>query len=212
MENTVGYITQNTYSTLNTYSDGTKNIWFVFHGLGYLSRYFIKYFKELDSSENFIVAPQAPSKYYQGKNFKHVGASWLTKEETIMETQNVLNYVDGVYRKEIEGRKARIIFMGYSQGVSIVTRWMSSRNIECDVLLLHSGGIPEELKVENFTYLSKSIEIHYHYGLNDPYINTERMNIEDKKAKLLFGNRLKISNFNGNHEIDTSILRTLSNK
>lgn len=212
LEEHVHYTTQNTYSTLNNFSGETKNIWFVFHGLGYLSRYFIKYFDALDTSKNFIVAPQAPSKYYQGKNFKHVGASWLTKEETKMETANVLSYVDAVFRKEIEGRNARLILMGYSQGVSIVTRWMSIRKIKCDILLLHSGGIPEELKAENFAYLSQNTEILYHFGIEDPYLNNERIVKEEIKAKLLFSKNLKISNFKGKHEIDTAIIHTLSKK
>ena len=64
--------------------------------MGYLSTYFINYFKQLDPETNYIVAPQAPSKYYQGSDFKHVGASWLTRVDTVAETENVLAYVDAV--------------------------------------------------------------------------------------------------------------------
>ena len=99
-EKKVSYTTTNTYDTLNTFSPKTKNVWLVFHGMGYLSRYFIHHFAQLDAAKNFIVAPQAPSKYYQGKNFKHVGASWLTRENTVLETENVLAYVDQVFKTE----------------------------------------------------------------------------------------------------------------
>jgi hypothetical protein len=100
-EKQVLYTAKNTYDTLNKFTDKTKNIWMVFHGMGYLSRYFIDYFSELNSDENYIIAPQAPSKYYQDKAFKRVGASWLTRENTIAETENILNYVDAVYKNEI---------------------------------------------------------------------------------------------------------------
>ncbi|HBY66843.1 MAG TPA: esterase, partial [Flavobacteriaceae bacterium] len=89
-EKEVSYTSTNTYTTVNTLTPKTKNIWIAFHGLGYLSRYFAKYFKHLNPEENYIIIPQAPSKYYQGSNFKHVGASWLTKENTVAETKNVL--------------------------------------------------------------------------------------------------------------------------
>ena len=87
IEKKVIYTTSNTYSVLNNLTEKTKNVWIVFHGLGYLSKYFINYFSQINPEENYIIAPQAPSKYYQGRNFKHVGASWLTKENTIDETK-----------------------------------------------------------------------------------------------------------------------------
>ena len=212
MEDTVIYNSKNTYSTLNSFTKKTKNVWFVFHGLGYLSRYFLQYFKDLDASENFIVAPQAPSKYYQGEKFKHVGASWLTKEETTMETANVLNYIDAVYKKEIEMNDAKLIVMGYSQGVSIATRWLAAQKIQCDTLLLHSGGIPNELNEKSFEYLEKKAKIIYHYGNEDPYINKEKIETEKQKAENIFNNNLNFSVFNGKHEVDKKILSTLSIK
>jgi len=154
-EKKVIYTSSNTYSTLNILTKSTKNIWLVFHGLGYLSNYFIRYFSHIDPEENYIIAPQAPSKYYQGTNFKHVGASWLTKENTIEETKNVLSYVDEVFKKEAVGKIPNLIILGYSQGVSIATRWVASRKIDCSHLVLHSGGIPTELTPEDFKFLKK---------------------------------------------------------
>ena len=46
-EKEITYQTSNSYSTLNQLTERTKNVWFVCHGMGYLSRYFLKYFKEL---------------------------------------------------------------------------------------------------------------------------------------------------------------------
>ena len=53
-EKKVSYTTTNTYDTLNTFSPKTKNVWLVFHGMGYLSRYFIHHFAQLDAAKNFI--------------------------------------------------------------------------------------------------------------------------------------------------------------
>lgn len=212
IEKKVIYTTSNTYSVLNNYTEKTKNVWVVFHGLGYLSKYFINYFSKLNPEENFIIAPQAPSKYYLGKNFKHVGASWLTKENTIEETKNVLTYVDSVFKTEITTTPKYLIVLGYSQGVSIASRWVANRKINCDHLLLHSGGIPTELVPEDFLFLKKQTKVTYLYGNKDQYINEARKTEETLKGNHLFGKHLDIEVFEGVHEVNTDYIKELSEK
>ncbi len=202
----VTYTTTNTYHTLNELTEKTKNVWMVFHGMGYLSKYFINYFSELNAEENFIIAPQAPSKYYQGNDFKHVGASWLTRENTQLETQNILKYIDAIYEKELAETTANLIVMGYSQGVSIATRWVASRKIQCDKLILHSGGIPNELQPNDFEFLKTDAEVIYLYGNKDQYITEARETEEKLKGTKLFQDRLKIEVFNGIHEVNRELL------
>lgn len=206
----VSYSTTNTYHTLNELNDKTKNVWLVFHGMGYLSKYFINYFSELNAEENYIIAPQAPSKYYQGKDFKHVGASWLTRENTVTETQNVLNYVDAVYKKEIDGKIPNFIVLGYSQGVSIATRWLATRKMQCNKLVLHSGGIPNELNPSDFEFLDANTEVIYLYGNRDQYITEARKTEEHLKGSKLFKDRLHIKVFDGIHEVNKEYLLKLS--
>lgn len=210
IEKQVLYTASNTYNTLNELTEKTKNVWMVFHGMGYLSRYFINYFSELNADENYIIAPQAPSKYYQDKAFKHVGASWLTRENTFAETENILNFVDAVFKKEIVEKPLNFIVMGYSQGVSIATRWVASRKILCDKLILHSGGIPKELTPEDFEFLKPTVEVIYLYGNKDQYITEARKTEEQLKGSQLFKNRLKIEVFDGGHEVNGDFLLKLS--
>lgn len=210
VEKQVSYTTVNTYSTLNSFTEKTKNIWLVFHGMGYLSKYFTKYFAGLNIDENFIIVPQAPSKYYQGKNYKHVGASWLTRENTILETKNVLNYIDEVFKTECTSPMPNFIVMGYSQGVSIATRWLASRQIQCNHLILHSGGIPNELLPEDFSYLKSTSKVTYIYGDKDQYITEARKTEESLKGTNLFGDRLQIEVFNGIHEVNTQFIEKTS--
>jgi predicted esterase len=208
-EKEVGYQTINTYHTLNKYSEKTENIWLVFHGMGYLSKYFLKYFSGLDAETNFVIAPQAPSKYYFGKDFKHVGASWLTRENTLTETQNVLRYVDAVFKAEAPEKLPNLIVLGYSQGVSVATRWLSSRKIQCDHLVLHSGGIPVELKAEDFHYLHSKTVVTYIYGDKDQYITEARKTEQQLLGNALFGDRLVIKKFDGTHEVNTHFINSL---
>ncbi|MAP53868.1 esterase [Altibacter sp.] len=210
-EKQVSFQATNTYSTRNVFSEKTKNVWFVFHGMGYLSRYFLKYFEALDPEFNYIIAPQAPSKYYMGKAFKHVGASWLTREQTVAETHNVLTYIDAVAQAEQEAlaKAPRTLFLGYSQGVSVVTRWMAFRQVSCNELVLHSGGIPKELTAADFAFLSEKTNVTYLYGNKDQYITEARKTEEQLKGSQLFGSRLKVQVFEGIHEVHTPFLTSL---
>ena len=210
IEKEVSYTANNTYHTLNKLTEKTKNVWMVFHGMGYLSKYFINYFSELNADENYIIAPQAPSKYYQDKAFKHVGASWLTRENTLTETKNILNFVDAVFEKENSVTFPNLIVLGYSQGVSIATRWIASRKIQCDKLILHSGGIPIELQAADFEFLKSSSQVVYIYGDKDQYITEARKTEEQLKGSELFQKRLNIEVFDGIHEISREFLLKIS--
>ncbi|EDM44064.1 esterase/lipase, putative [unidentified eubacterium SCB49] len=206
---TVSYTTTNSYHTQGKLNDATETVWIVFHGLGYLSTYFIRYFSELPDN-HFVICPQAPSKYYQGTQFKHVGASWLTRVDTKEETKNVLNYVDAVYKKEITKTPKKLIVLGYSQGVSIATRWVASKKISCHHLILHSGGIPVELTQNDFKFLKKDTKVTYIYGDQDEYINEAKKTEEQLKGTKLFEDRLQVFVFKGVHEVNKDYINSFA--
>jgi predicted esterase len=207
VEKEISFKITNTYSTLNELTEKTKNVWFVCHGLGYLSRYFIRHFEELNSDENYIIAPQASSKYYQGSNFKRVGASWLTKENTQKEAQNVLRNLDAVFEAENRTSDKNLIVLGFSQGVSVSMRWVASRKIKCSKLVIFSGGIPNELTKEDFTFLIKNeTKVYNIVGSNDEYLNEERKENELKKMNDLFDKQAIIETFEGTHELKKEML------
>lgn len=208
-EKKVSYEITNTYSTLNKYSDIIKNVWVVLHGIGYLSRYFLKYFKDLGPEENYMIAPQAQSKYYLNNEYRHVGASWLTKENTEAEIENVLNYLEEIYTAEALQKKPNLILLGYSQGVSVATRWVARNKIECSRLVLCSGGLPNELRPEDFRFLTNT-KVTMVYGTKDEFLNEERLKVEHKRAQDLFGDRLEIISFEGGHEINFEIIKNIS--
>ncbi|GGZ58583.1 alpha/beta hydrolase [Mesonia mobilis] len=209
-EKKVSYTTTNSYSTRNKLTSATKNVWFCCHGLGFLSRYFIQYFNGLDADENYIIAPQAPSKYYQKSDFKHVGASWLTREETKQETENVLNYLDAVFASEEIPEDKRLILLGYSQGVSVAMRWLASRKLNVDTLVIHSGGIPKELSPQDFDFLTTT-QVEVWYGTEDEYLTEKRLNEETRRAKEMFGEALKIVPFEGKHVVNRELINQLGN-
>jgi predicted esterase len=207
-EKEISYKSTNSYSTLNTLTKETKNVWLVCHGLGYLSRYFLRYFKGLDPTDNYIIAAQAPSKYYQGKSLKHVGACWFTKENTTTEIDNVCNYLDAVLEAEAIPKDKNIILFGYSQGVSVALRYLAKYKLKCKDIIIHSGGIPKELEAEDFKNLTTKVSLIY--GTKDEYLNQERMAYESNRAKVLFGDNLDIIPFDGTHEVNVDFIKNLS--
>ena len=209
-EKQISYNTTNTYSTLNTLNEKTKNVWIVFHGIGFLSRYFIKYFSELPKEENYIIAPQAPSKYYLTKDFKHVGASWLTKENRVLETMNVLNYMDNLFAVEKIPARCQLIVMGFSQGVSIATRWTAMSKVNLDQLILYAGGIPDELTPDDFKFLlSGDAKIKLVLGNKDEFITEARLKMEKEKMDSLFSGKGQLIKFDGGHEVKKDVLFNL---
>lgn len=208
-ENTISYETTNTYSTWNNLDKQTKNIWIACHGIGYLSHYFIRYFKHL-SANNYVICPQAPSKYYQDKKYRYVGASWLTKVNTEQETENVLTYLDALYTKEcIATTGKRVLLMGYSQGVSVCLRWMAKRALECTDLIIHSGSIPSELKAVDFKNYAH-VRVHLIYGNEDEYIFGDKLKHQLQLANELFPKNLTIYEFDGKHEVNIDLLEKIS--
>lgn len=209
-EKEVSYTTTNTYKTLNILTNKTKKVWIVLHGIGYLSKYFIKYFDELSTDENYIIAPQAPSKYYLKNQYKYVGASWLTKENTILETNNVLAYLDSVIAAENIPDSCELLVFGFSQGVSIATRWVASRQLKCAKLVLYAGGIPKELTPKDFNFLNEQqTEISIIVGDKDQYITGEVLKSETQRIEELFEGKAKQQIFEGGHEVKKEIINEL---
>ncbi len=207
-EKEISYTATNTYSTLNDLNESTKNVWVVFHGIGYLTKYFIRLFDTLDKKENYIIAPQAPSKYYKGTDYRRVGSSWLTKENTLTETKNVLNYTDAVIANENIPNNVNLIVLGYSQGVSIAGRWIASRKIKCNALVMISGGFPHELNREDFLFLQSETKITHILGEKDPYFEVEKVEAEKIRVKQIFP-QIEFRLHPGGHELNPKTLVNL---
>ena len=200
-EKEVSYTTTNSYSTLNTMNSNTKTVWLVFHGIGYLSRYFIRLFDSFNKEENYFIAPQAPAKFYKGENYRSVGSSWLTKENTKTETKNVLHYIDAIMTEENIPEHTKLVVLGYSQGVSIASRWVASRKINCDALVMVSGGFPKELHKEDFSFLTIKTKVVHILGEKDPYFEIEKVKAEKIRVQQILP-QIEFKTHAGGHELD----------
>ena len=208
MEKEVSFKTNKTYSTLNTI-DKNQNIWFACHGIGQLSHYFLNNFLNIPKEKNYIIAPQAPSKYYHSTQTKRVGACWLTKENTQLEQRNIFRYFDEILNQEKPVTPN--IFIGFSQGVSVMLRYLVYKKLNVNDIVIMSGKITEEPKESDFDYLSKKTKVWLSYGLSDPLLNNKLLDVEINKSRQLFGKRLNIIAFDGKHEIDQELILNLGN-
>ncbi|MGB5189705.1 alpha/beta hydrolase [Robiginitalea sp.] len=194
------------YETLNQWTPDTKRVWVVFHGIGYLSRYFLRHFHHLDPRENYIIAPQAPALYYLDQTYTHIGASWLTRENTRLYMDNLLQLLDELWNSEKIHTAPSLVLMGYSQGVSVLCRWIVARKLKCERLLLYAGRVPEELNAEDFEHLAPQTKVDFFLGDKDPFVTSElRAGLKDR-MELLFGDRLEVNEFSGGHTVINSLI------
>ncbi|MDM9631902.1 alpha/beta hydrolase [Robiginitalea aurantiaca] len=192
------------YETLNERTPETKNVWVVFHGIGYLSRYFLRHFQHLDPKENYIVCPQAPSLYYLDKTYTHIGASWLTRENTGIYMENLLHLFDELYLKEGLDTAPSLVLMGYSQGVSVLCRWITARKLKCNRLVLYAGRVPDELEAADFAHLPTETPVEFYIGDSDPFITALDRKTMMRRLEGLFGDRLQIREYSGGHNLNNS--------
>lgn len=209
MEHEVRYTSKNTYSTLNVLTGKTRHVWIVLHGIGYLSRYFIRYFDEFPKDSHYIIAPQAPSKYYLDATYRRVGASWLTKENTRAEVGTVLDYLNAVLHNEKVGSEFghTLTIFGYSQGVSVAARWLAYDKIVCNRVIFYAGRIPDELGPDDFDFLERNgTQVINAIGKNDRFIPIGRQEVESERITEIFKGRAEQLVFDGGHEINQSLL------
>ncbi len=209
-ENTLSITKTARYFSFGELGDKTVNIWFVCHGYGQLASYFIQKFEKFDPQTNFIVAPEALSKFYLNGEFTgRVGATWMTKEDRLNEIKDYINYLNEVYRLVLEQvnskEKIKITVLGFSQAGATINRWVMDGKVDFHRLIVWAGQFPHDMDYEKAKELFNSKEIHYVYGTQDELIKET-----DFQAHLKFLNEKGISpiltEFEGKHEIDINVL------
>lgn len=209
MEKEVEISIKTTYFTQGSLSEKTKNLWFVCHGYGQLTRHFIRRFDLLDAETDFLIAPQGLSKFYLDSNYGHVGASWMTKENRELEIKNQWSYFDSIFEKETEGldlNKININLFGFSQGVSTIWRWAARRKLPFQKLVMWAGEFPREFTKEQLEFVPEASQLYVVIGKEDQYYNPERQQyLVNKMTKLC--KKPKEIIFEGKHEVKREILK-----
>jgi predicted esterase len=198
------------YFKLGEIDQNTKQVWFVLHGYGQLAKYFIAKFK--------VIAPEGLSRFYlediatrsqTGNN--RVGATWMTRENRLMDIENYITYLNTVHKTEMKIRpNLPATIVGFSQGAATASRWVLDQSIEFSRLILWAGIFPDDMDFEKGREVLKDKDVHLVYGTTDPFLTEARL-IEMKKLTEKTGIRSTPITFEGGHELHDPTLLKLIN-
>ena len=203
------------YFTLGSLNSDTKAIWFVLHGYGQLAEYFIKKFQVLANYNIYVIAPEGLSRFYleqidpkTGRANDRVGATWMTKENRLMDIENYINYLSGIYKKEVGTSSVPVTILGFSQGAATASRWLLSNQIRFNRLVLWAGVFPSDMNFVSGKKTFEEKEVTFVYGTADPFLTDKKFNEMQKLASEISASINEIA-FEGGHEIDRATLLKL---
>ncbi|MBS1625158.1 MAG: dienelactone hydrolase family protein [Bacteroidetes bacterium] len=190
------------YYTLGTLSHDTQEIWVVIHGWAQLAEAFISGFTALDDGTRYIVAPEALNRFYLRAGKPEVGATWMTREDREAEMRDYINYLDMLYDElKLSSYPAKIVVLGFSQGVATLSRWVYRNERRIDALIFYAGEIANELQNEESVAAFQQQEKYFICGTEDPFIN--ELNLP-KVTSLL--KDFTVVMFEGGHEMKADTL------
>jgi len=201
---------QTAYTTIGHLGEETQQIWFICHGYGQLSEYFVQKFNFLNPKHHYLIAPQGLSKFYLPSPANRVGASWMTKEDRLLEIENQRNYLDRVFDTETESvdfKQVKLILFGFSQGVSTICRWAVYRNIPFDRLILWAGAFPPEIQASQLGFIKSDAQVDLVMGSQDEHYQIESYQTEINRISAWCSPRLTL--FEGRHAVEKDILKKL---
>ena len=160
--------------SLGALSESTKHVWVGLHGYGQLVQFFARHFRSLVTEERAFVFPQGPHKFYLNGVHGRVGASWMTKDQRLVDIANQRIYLGFVFRWiKKQAPKATIHCIGFSQGVATIMRCIGHEDVQPSSLLAWAGSWPPDLDKTNRATLEK-LRFKACFGSQDEYITTEK--------------------------------------
>lgn len=205
------------YFKLGEINTATQQVWFVLHGYGQLAEYFLRKFRPLERPEICVIAPEGLSRFYledvnkrsQGGS-QRVGATWMTRENRLMDIDNYLNYLHAIYQQEVGTRTdLKVTILGFSQGAATASRWALENKVHFNRLILWAGIFPEDMDFQRGHEVLSSKVVELVYGTQDPFLNDERlvhMRTLTEKLKV----EASVKTFAGGHEIEEATLLSLA--
>ncbi|MFI5207219.1 MAG: alpha/beta hydrolase [Gemmatimonadales bacterium] len=204
------------YHTLGERGDALRQVWFVLHGHGQLSALFIRHFAPLADGTRLIVAPEALNRFYleptawQGAGQARVGATWMTREDRLVEIEDYVRYLDALQHEMLTGldrRLVRVVVLGFSQGVATALRWSCLGRIRPDLLVAWAGPLPPELDEKSVAHLKgRVVRV---LGDGDEMASHEAVAAEDARFARL-GLEARTVRFDGGHEMNAEVLLALA--
>lgn len=191
-------------------TENTVEIWFVLHGYGQLPDFFIRKFQTLANPNRVIIAPGGLSKFYLEGFSGRVGATWMTKEERLIDIENYVQYLNQVADTVFSQvqKRPKITFLGFSQGSATVCRWLDQFKYPFNALVLHSGAFPPDIDFSGLGGKLNGKQVFVITGTQDEFMNDKR-DAEQKKIIEQLNVPVQHISFDGGHDIDIASLQTI---
>lgn len=188
-------------------------VWFVLHGYGQLSEYFIRHFECLLEPGVMVIAPEAPSRFYLGSDYGRVGASWMTKRNREADINDLTAYLDKVFDSVFSrfgcGSETQFNFLGFSQGVPVLCRWLHTKSVQPGKLILWAGSVPHDMPPAELKMLLSRGKSYLVYGTEDEYLAMLKpgeieKTVEEQQLPV------QLKTFTGGHTIHAELLSAIS--
>ena len=183
-----------------------REVWFVLHGYGQLAARFLRHFEPLDDGTRLIVAPEGLSRFYLTEDpaERRVGASWMTKEDRLVEIDDYVRYLDAVYMAVVGASRVSVTVLGFSQGATTACRWTALGGARVDRLIVWGGEVPPDLDITKLRGRRLSLV----YGSHDEYFTPKIVAATEARLR---EQRVPydLQPFDGGHEIDAAVLKKL---
>lgn len=190
-----------------------QDVWIVIHGYKQLARRFLRRFEPIAEPGRLIVAPEALSRFYaSAEPGRHgpasvVGASWMTREDRLVEIRDYVAYLDRLAEVVVPAG-ARITVLGFSQGTATAARWATLGATRAARLVLWAGYVPHDWDLARAADRLAEAELVLVRGDEDPGL-TEELAAAERQA--LAAGRIphRLVTYAGGHEIDAVALKDL---
>jgi len=184
-----------------------RAVWFVLHGYGQLAGRFVRQFESLADDRRSVIAPEAMSRFYLPANQRDtVGASWMTREDRLIEIDDYVRYLDALFAEVMsDARSPSVTVLGFSQGTATASRWVTLGRAHADRLILWGGEVPPDLDWARARDRLARTSLILVAGSNDRYITPKVLDRDERRLRE-HGIACAVERFEGGHEIIPEVL------
>ena len=177
------------------------------HGYGQLAARFLHHFEPLDDGTRLIVAPEGLSRFYLAEDSaRHVGATWMTKEDRLAEIEDYVRYLEAVHEecvRSMDRAQIKVTLLGFSQGAATACRWFTMGKSHIDRLVVWGGEVPPDVE------LPRSVRLSLVYGRRDEYFTPKIITATEARLRA-HEVPYKLFPFDGGHEVDAAVLKRVA--
>ena len=200
------------YFQAGTLTPATRQLWVVCHGYGQLAEYFLRHFRALAAADptTVVVAPEGLSRFYLSGTGGRVGATWMTKEDRLMEIDDYVAYLNQLTDHLLAAAPAdvRVTVLGFSQGAATVSRWLARARFRPARLILWAGAFPPDMEFAVAARLLRLLPVVLVCGDQDQYISPADLDQQQDFLRGL-GVEPEVIRFSGRHELNAAVLSQL---